>query len=168
MILDFVQPLTIQSLYRYSLYNRLTVGLTSGCWDLTHYYHLRYWERCKRHCDLLVVGVDDDYLVKETKGNSRPIYHESHRLRLVEHSRFVDAVFFMHKVEDFGKMSEAIKPDYIFKNQTFKEIKPEEILGHEYAANIIFIDDVEEKTSTTEFINSIITENGNNEREMSC
>lgn len=33
------------------------IGLTSGCFDLIHYYHLRYLERCKANCDLLIVGV---------------------------------------------------------------------------------------------------------------
>lgn len=34
------------------------VGLTSGCFDLVHFYHLHYLERCKAHCDFLIVGVD--------------------------------------------------------------------------------------------------------------
>jgi cytidyltransferase-like protein len=157
MILDFTQPLTINSLGAYSKSRNLAVGLTSGCWDLTHYYHLRYWERCKRYCDILIVGVDDDQLVKKVKGNARPIYHEYHRLRLVEHSRYVDAVFFMHTIEDFEIMAEIVKPHFIFKNQALKK---EEILGHQYADEVVFINDVEEKMSTTEFIASIVSKNG--------
>lgn len=43
------------------------IGLTSGCFDLIHYYHLRYLERCKANCDLLIVGVDSDSLVEMNK-----------------------------------------------------------------------------------------------------
>jgi len=152
MIIDFTQPLTIDALNTHVIEKQLTVGLTSGCWDLTHYYHLRFWERCKRCCDILVVGVDDDHLVKATKGDSRPIYHEGHRLRLVEHSRYVDAVFLMHEVKDFEKMARLMRPTYIFKNQAFNNV---EILGREFAHEVIIINDVEEKMSTTEFIGSI-------------
>jgi len=159
MILDFTQPLTINALNTHRIEKQLKVGLTSGCWDLTHYYHLRFWERCKRCCDILLVGVDDDHLVRSTKGKDRPIYHEGHRLRLVEHSRFVDAVFLMHDVSDFAKMSELIHPNFIFKNQAFNEIK---ILGSEFAQEVIIINDVEEKMSTTEFIKTI---NGNKQGE---
>lgn len=34
------------------------VGVTSGCFDLFHFYHLRYLERCKALCGFLIVGVD--------------------------------------------------------------------------------------------------------------
>ena len=100
----------------------------------------------------MIVGVDDDHLVKATKGESRPIYHEGHRLRLVEHSRYVDAVFLMHEVKDFEKMAGLMRPTYIFKNQAFNNVK---ILGREFAHEVIIINDVEEKMSTTEFIGSI-------------
>jgi len=152
MILDFTQPLTIDALDSYGIQKSKTIGLTSGCWDLTHYYHLRFWKRCKRFCDILIVGVDDDYLVKSTKGENRPVYHEGHRLRLVEHSRFVDAVFLMHDITDFEKMAKLTRPHFIFKNQAFNDV---EILGREFAREVIIINDVEEKMSTTEFISSI-------------
>ena len=34
------------------------VGLTSGCFDLLHFYHLHYLLRCHALCDVLLVGVD--------------------------------------------------------------------------------------------------------------
>ncbi len=156
MILDFSDILSIDCLTSYkNQMDRLTFGITSGCWDLTHYYHLRFWERCKRHCDVLIVGVDDDYLVRQTKGQSRPIFNEGHRLRLVDHSKYVQAAFLMHKVTDLERMCQYIKPDFMFKNQAFKDMSTEQILGSKYVDEVVIINDVEEKTSTSEFVKLI-------------
>lgn len=47
------------------------VGVTSGCFDLLHFYHLRYLERCRALCDFLIVGVDSDILVHANKTSGR-------------------------------------------------------------------------------------------------
>ena len=152
MILDFHHTLSIDALVSYSQTEDLRIGLTSGCYDLTHFYHLRYWERCKQHCDILIVGVDSDYVVKKSKGESRPIFGEYQRLRMVEHSRVVDGVFLMNDVQDFKIMAMELNPYAIFKNQDFKDI---DILGSDYCEHVIIIDDIEEETSTTDFIKKI-------------
>ena len=149
MFLDLSQKLTTDSIAIYARANGFTIGLTSGCYDLMHYYHLKYFERCKRNCDLIVAGVDADSLVKRVKGDSRPIFNEHHRLALVESSRFVDAVFLMHEVPDFEKMIDALKINYIFKNQDFRNKENLVILGKEKVDKIIYIDDIEETTSTS-------------------
>lgn len=157
MFLDFTQPLGMNALAFYAWGKNLKIGVTSGCYDLTHYYHLKYWERCKRHCDILVVGVDDDYLVKKCKGDSRPIFNETHRLAMVEHSRYVDAVFLMHEIEDFEKMVKKFRPDFIFKNQAFAESNTDlVILGRKFCREVIYINDIEEIQSTSDFIKKIV------------
>ena len=128
------------------------VGLTSGCYDLFHFYHVLYLERCRRLCDFLIVGIDSDRLVKETKGEKRPVFGEFHRLRIVEALKHVDIAFIMDNLGDFYNVSEKMKVDKIFKNQTFKS---EEVIGR-IDAEIVTIPDVEELTSTSEFIKKII------------
>lgn len=156
MFLDFTQSLTINSLSEYANKHELKVGVTSGCYDLTHYYHLRYWERCKKHCDILIVGVDDDYLVKKCKGNDRPIFNETHRMAMVEHSRHVDAVFSMHEIEDFERMVKLFRPWFIFKNQDFSKDNTDiEILGKKFCREVVYVDDIEEIQSTSDFIEKI-------------
>ncbi len=56
MFLDLSQKLTTDSIAIYARANGFTIGLTSGCYDLMHYYHLKYFERCKRNCDLIVAN----------------------------------------------------------------------------------------------------------------
>lgn len=155
MFLDFTQPLGMNALAFWAWEKNLKIGVTSGCYDLTHLYHLKYWERCKRHCDILVVGVDDDYLVKKCKGESRPIFNEGTRLAMVEQSRHVDAVILMHESEQFGDIVKKFRPDFIFKNGDFVESDTLKIFGKEFAKEVVYINDIEETTSTTAFIKKI-------------
>lgn len=126
------------------------IGLTSGCFDLFHYYHLLYLEKCRRQCDFMIVGVDSDSLVRETKGKDRPVFPEIHRMKLLDALTHVDVVFVMDRIEDFGKMAEQINPNFIFKNE---DIDPKKIIGLRVpGAMLRIIPDVEEMTSTSEFI----------------
>ena len=43
------------------------LGYTSGVFDLFHQGHKIYLEKCKTLCDTLIIGVDDDSLVKQIK-----------------------------------------------------------------------------------------------------
>lgn len=155
MFLDLSDKLSTDCIASYRTDRGAIVGLTSGCYDLTHYYHIRYFERCKRNCDILIVGVDSDALIKRVKGDSRPIFNEVHRLALVENSRYVDAVFLMNEVKDFERMIDAVGIDYIFKNQDFRGKTDLVILGADKVKDVVYVDDIEEITSTSDFIKKI-------------
>lgn len=124
------------------------VGLTSGCYDLFHYLHLVFLEKCKRQCDFLIVGVDTDSLVKHDKGDSRPIIPEAQRAVMLNAIKCVDAVFLMDSTGDFLKAAKELGVTTIFKNDRFK---PEEVIGKEYA-NVVIVPDVRIPVSTSEII----------------
>ena len=128
-----------------------TVGITSGTYDLFHYLHLVYLEKCRRLCDLLIVGVDSDRLVKETKGEARPIIPETQRLMMLHAIRYVDAVFVMDSTDDFLA---AVKlfATIIFKNDSFK---PEEVIGREQA-RVVIVPDIHMPDSTTAIVEECI------------
>jgi len=91
------------------------IGLTSGCFDLVHYMHLVYLERCRRLCDVLVVGVDSDDLVRRVKGPKRPMIPEVQRQAMVNALKCVDATFIMGSVEDFEYVVRSLQVSYVFK-----------------------------------------------------
>jgi glycerol-3-phosphate cytidylyltransferase len=59
----------------------MKLGLTIGVFDCFHHGHSNLLERCKDHCDLLLVGVMNDYWVRVQKGHQRP--HDSEQTRLL-------------------------------------------------------------------------------------
>ncbi len=133
------------------------VGITSGCFDIWHYYHLAYLRRCKRHCGILIVGIDSDDLVRETKGINRPIFSEHRRAEIVDSIRYVDYTFIMNDPYDLAVVSERLCPDIMFKNDAFEDMPTEEVCGAKYCADgVKIIRDFEDYKSTSEVIKSIL------------
>jgi len=125
-----------------------TIGLTSGCFDLIHYHHITFFTRCRRFCDHLFVGVDSDELVREVKGDSRPLIYDSRRAAMVDALKPVAFTFIINSVADFGRAAEIIRPTVIFKGEDFWG-REAEIVGKEYAGKILIIRDLTDHMSTT-------------------
>lgn len=132
--------------------NGKIIGLTSGSYDLFHNLHLVYLKRCRRYCDLLIVGVDSDDLVRNRKGLNRPLVPEHQRVAIVSELACVGAAFILGSVEDFEKAVDVLSPEFIFKNDEFKE---EEVLGRE-KAKVIIIPDIVQHSSTSQIIEEIL------------
>lgn len=127
------------------------VGLTSGSYDLFHNLHLVYLQRCRRYCDLLIVGVDSDDLVRSRKGKDRPLVPEHQRVAIVSALACVQAAFILGSVEGFGHAVDILRPEIILKNDEIKE----EILGSD-KAKVIIIPDTVQYSSTSQIIEEII------------
>lgn len=150
MVLNLYDSFCIDSTRTYlkSLPENTRVGLTSGCWDLFHYFHLHSIQRCKNHCDILIVGIDSDALVKATKGPERPIVTEQYRLAIIDALKIVDISFLMHSLEDFEFVVKNMCVNKIFKNENFKV---EEVVGNDHA-EVVIIPDTQIMQSTTGYI----------------
>lgn len=127
------------------------IGVTSGCFDLFHFYHLRYLERCAAQCDFLIVGVDSDTLVYHNK-NKIPVITEHHRIAVVDSLKCVDAVFQMDSIKDI----ELFYPiaDKVFKNSDTIYGKKVDI-SNSISAELVIVPDIEEVYSTTALIEKI-------------
>ncbi len=71
---------------------RKTIVFTNGCFDILHYGHLKYLEKCKQLGNALIVGLNSDGSVKKLKGKGRPIVGERERAALLSSLEFVDYV----------------------------------------------------------------------------
>jgi D-beta-D-heptose 7-phosphate kinase/D-beta-D-heptose 1-phosphate adenosyltransferase len=129
------------------------VGLTSGTFDLPHDYHLRYLERCRRQCDVLVVGVDSDRAVREAKGDSRPIMSEFQRLVIIEAFRYVSFAYIQEDLAAFTRVAEHFMPDSqlegrVFRNELFRGRESEVAIG-KAKASVVIVPDIMEPCSTS-------------------
>ncbi|HEJ2970528.1 hypothetical protein FA287_11165 [Pseudomonas aeruginosa] len=69
------------------------LGYTSGVFDLFHQGHKLYLEKCKTLCDTLIIGVDNDSLVKTNKGEDRPFETIEKRIANVVALGLADEIF---------------------------------------------------------------------------
>ena len=131
-----------------------TIGLTSGCFDLLHFLHHYYLVRCRQHCDVLIVGVDSDSVVRAAKGPSRPIVPDYQRVMMVDGLKSVSVAFMMNSVCDFGRAARLFTPNYILKNEDYPA---DIIVGKEYATDgVITINDVVSMDSTSAIIREVM------------
>ena len=69
----------------------MTIGYTTGVFDMFHIGHLNIIQRAKAQCDYLIVGVSTDELVQREK-NKTPIIPFADRCAIVEAIKYVDKV----------------------------------------------------------------------------
>ena len=90
---------------------KMTIGYTSGVYDLFHVGHLNMLRNAKSLCDKLIVGVTTDELVAYKNKKAVIPFHE--RIEIVRNIKCVDAVV---PQEDMNKIKqwEKLKFDVIF------------------------------------------------------
>jgi len=164
MIISPYDKKAMRAAQLYCLDESKSVGLTSGTFDLFHDYHLRYLERCRRLCDVLVVGVDSDALVKKVKGPDRPILSEFQRLMLMDANKHITFCYIQDSLEAFTKMAEILMPErgMIFRNEVFAGRETEVAKGSS-GAEVVIVPDVWEPNSTSTLIDKI-----NKIKKISC
>ena len=67
------------------------VGYTTGVFDMFHIGHLNILKRAKEQCEVLIVGVSTDELVRSYK-DKIPVIPFKERSAIVEAVRYVDKV----------------------------------------------------------------------------
>lgn len=75
------------------------VAYVSGSWDLFHIGHLRYLQRAKELCDILVVGINTDEMIASYK-DGPPVIPYEQRWAIVKSLSCVDVVVPHLSLED--------------------------------------------------------------------
>jgi len=87
------------------------IGYTQGVFDMFHIGHLNLLNEAKKRCDILIVGVNSDELVKDYK-NKEPIINQNDRRSIVENIKAVDKAIIVDTLDKFE----------IYKNIDFNAI----------------------------------------------
>jgi len=89
----------------------MTIGYTTGVYDLFHIGHLNLLKNAKGLCDKLIVGVTIDELVKYK--SKRAIIPFEDRLEIVRSIKYVDAAIPQEDIDKFAAW-EKLKFDILF------------------------------------------------------
>ncbi len=101
----------------------LTVGFTNGCFDILHQGHVMMLDRCRSHCDKLVLGLNTDASISRLKGPTRPVNKQDARAVVIAALGSIDAVaMFGDNASEKDtplELMKALCPDVIFKGQDY-------------------------------------------------
>jgi D-beta-D-heptose 7-phosphate kinase/D-beta-D-heptose 1-phosphate adenosyltransferase len=122
----------------------------NGTFDVFHVGHLALLEHASRYGELHV-GIDTDERVAELKGEDRPIFNLSQRIRMLSALRCVHRVYAFHDEESLCNIIERISPDVFVIGSDYKDKR---IVGKEFAKEVVFFDRIE-GISSTKILNAL-------------
>ncbi len=128
----------------------MKIGLVCSAFDMLHAGHMLMLKDAKTHCDVLVVGLQDDPSVTPVsyrgKAKEKPVLSLSERRTLLEGIRYIDRIFeydteenLFERIKDLGPHIRILGSDWRGKHAT----------GQEFA-QIIYYHERTHSYSTTE------------------
>ncbi len=125
-----------------------TIVFANGCFDLLHVGHIRYLRGAAREGDILLVALNSDRVIAQTKGQGRPITPLAERMEIIAGIAGVDLVtsFDTLKCDDLIAL---LKPDVHAKGTEWTvETVPERDTVLSYGGRIAIVGDVKSHSST--------------------
>ncbi len=92
----------------------------NGCFDILHRGHIELFKYGKSLGDELMVGLDDDVMVKRFKGEKRPYNTLRDRVAVIKSIKYVDSVCSFYSTETLYKSIEDYKPNIIVVGSDWK------------------------------------------------
>jgi cytidyltransferase-like protein len=136
----------------------------TGCYDILQSGHAVFFNQCKEHGDILVVGVGRDVVINQLKGPGRPVNPENNRLYLVaalldvDYTVLNDSTILPGKI-DFKNIVEELRPDTFILNDDDSGIEAKKTICDSLGIKIAFVSRVVPKelepTSTSRIIDKI-------------
>jgi rfaE bifunctional protein nucleotidyltransferase chain/domain len=118
-----------------------TIAFANGCFDLLHVGHVRYLEASAQEADVLVVAINDDEMVRQLKGENRPVLSAQHRAALVAALRCVDLVVIFGE-PTVGPLLQLLKPDVHCKGTDYTvDSVPERAVVEAYGGRTAIVGD---------------------------
>ena len=124
---------------------------TNGCYDILHRGHLELFKYAKSLGDKLIVGIDSDIKVRDSKGDGRPVNNQEDRKFFLESLIYVDEVVIFNTAEELEGRVEAIRPKFIVIGSDYKN---KIVVGKQHAKEgVKFFERIGEY-STTNILNN--------------
>jgi rfaE bifunctional protein nucleotidyltransferase chain/domain len=117
----------------------------NGCFDILHYGHFKLIEYAKSLGDQLVIGIDSDKRVKESKGDDRPFHTEGQRVFNLMQIEGVDIVVVFDSDTQLKEQIKRYNPDYFVIGSEYTN-KP--IIGKEFVKEIKYFEKVDGFSTT--------------------
>jgi D-beta-D-heptose 7-phosphate kinase/D-beta-D-heptose 1-phosphate adenosyltransferase len=120
---------------------------TNGCFDILHSGHVTYLEFARDQGDALVIGLNSDRSVVQSKGANRPINPEGDRARVLVSLRAVDYVVIFDDDEP-RSLIEQILPQVLVKGRDWAHYVSGRDVVEANGGKVVLADMVEGRSTT--------------------
>ena len=110
---------------------------TNGCFDILHRGHIELFKFAKSQGDCLIVGVDTDERIKNSKGDDRPFNNLIDRIVMLESIKYIDKVVYFNSTSE---LEEQVRSSNAKTIVVGKEYKDKRVVGSEIVDEVIFFD----------------------------
>jgi D-beta-D-heptose 7-phosphate kinase/D-beta-D-heptose 1-phosphate adenosyltransferase len=117
----------------------------NGCFDILHLGHIEMLKFARGLGDALYVGIDSDVRISENKGSNRPFQNQETRMAVLDSLKFVDNVSIFDTTHQLREYVRNASPKFLVVGEEYKD---KEVVGAEYAENIIFFPRIENISTT--------------------
>jgi len=124
-----------------------TLVFTNGCFDILHSGHVTYLAYARAQGDALVLGLNSDRSVRESKGAGRPINTAEDRARVLLALRSVDHVVVFDEPEPRDLIA-AILPDVLVKGSDWAHYVSGRDVVEANGGRVVLADLVEGRSTT--------------------
>ena len=120
----------------------------SGGFDFTHAGHALFFEDCKKHGDVLVVGIASDAVRVKERGHSRaPVFNQHVRLHMVDSLKPVDYAFLLteiagpeeHPSTPLVEIFNSLRPDVWVVNEDASDIPHREKIARDNNIELVIL-----------------------------
>jgi len=118
---------------------------TNGCFDILHRGHIELFKYAKSLGDRLVVGIDTDERVKDSKGESRPFNNIQDRVEMLQAIKYIDEVRVFDTDSELETQVLLSDAEIIVVGSDYKNKK---VIGSKHVKEVKFFDRIEGYSTT--------------------
>jgi D-beta-D-heptose 7-phosphate kinase/D-beta-D-heptose 1-phosphate adenosyltransferase len=117
----------------------------NGCFDILHVGHISLLNHARSLGDYLLVAIDADSRVRESKGTDRPINNQATRSIVLQNLKSVDRVEIFHSDQELIDIVQNYLPDVMVVGSDWRNKK---VIGAEYSKSLVFYDRIHNESTT--------------------
>lgn len=117
----------------------------NGCFDVLHYGHFQLIAHAKSLGEKLMIGIDSDRRVKESKGDNRPFHNEKQRIYNLLQINGVNGIVVFDTDKELSDAIKEYQPDIFVIGEEYKD---KGIIGKKHAKKIEYFPKVEGFSTT--------------------
>lgn len=108
----------------------------NGCFDVLHIGHIKLFQRAWELGNPVVVGIDGDERIRQSKGDNRPINPMYDRIGFLKSIKYIKEVIPFHSDEELNSIIKRFSPEYFVIGEEYKD---KVIIGKEWAKEMVYV-----------------------------